>query len=154
MRSDHDALKWLLSFRNPEGQIAHWIQRLQEYDFEIEHRPGLKHNNADALYRRPCPCLAQHCKHCDHQETKERLATLDRAPTTNDEKIEPKACTVSITPAQSASTIDMCQYSQIRQEQMQDPDLKPILEWEQKSDERPERSAVSSYSLTIKHYWS
>jgi hypothetical protein len=35
VRSYHAALKWLLSFRNPEGKIAHWIQRLQEYDFEI-----------------------------------------------------------------------------------------------------------------------
>ena len=130
VRTDHAALKWLLSFRNPEGQIARWIQRLQEYDFEIEHRSGLKHNNADALSRRPC--LAQHCKHCDRQETKERLATSDQAPTTNDEKIEPKACTVSLTPAESASTIDMSQYSQIKQEQMQDPDLKPILEWKEK----------------------
>ena len=77
VRIDHAALKWLLSFRNPEGQTARWIQRLQEYDFEIEHRSGLKHSNADALSRRPC--LAQHCKHCDRQETKERLATPDRA---------------------------------------------------------------------------
>ena len=153
MRTDHAALKWLLSFRNPERQIARWIQRLQEYEFEIEHRSGRKHNNADALSR--CCCLVQHyCKHCDHQETKERLATLDQAPTTNDEKIEPKACTVSLTPAESASTIDMSQYSQIQQEQMQDPDLKPILEWKEKSEERPKWSAISSYSPTTKHYWS
>ncbi|GBN70607.1 hypothetical protein AVEN_61473-1, partial [Araneus ventricosus] len=33
----------------PEGQIARWIQRLQEYDFEIQHRKGTSHGNADAL---------------------------------------------------------------------------------------------------------
>ena len=54
VRTHHAALKWLLSFRNPEGQIARWIQRLQEYDFEIEHHSGLKYNNVDALSRRPC----------------------------------------------------------------------------------------------------
>jgi hypothetical protein len=91
VRSDHAALKWLLSFRNPEGQIARWIQRLQEYYFEIQHRPGLKHNNADALSRRPC--LVHHCKHCDRQETKERLAALNQVPTPNEEniKVEPKS---------------------------------------------------------------
>ena len=26
VRTDHAALKWLLSFRNPEGQTARWIQ--------------------------------------------------------------------------------------------------------------------------------
>ncbi|MBJ5695524.1 hypothetical protein JGG83_23010, partial [Salmonella enterica subsp. enterica serovar Derby] len=36
--TDHGALRWLMSFRNPEGQTARWIQRLQEYHFTIEHR--------------------------------------------------------------------------------------------------------------------
>lgn len=37
IRTDHAALKRLLSFRYPEGQVARWLQRLQEYDFTIEH---------------------------------------------------------------------------------------------------------------------
>ncbi|KAG5885094.1 hypothetical protein JTB14_003968 [Gonioctena quinquepunctata] len=55
LRTDHAALKWLLQFKNPEGQVARWIERLQEFDFEIEHRAGTSHKNADALSRRPCP---------------------------------------------------------------------------------------------------
>ena len=55
-------LKWLLSFREPEGQVARWIQQLQEYHFKVEHRPGKQHGNADALSR--CPCLEDGCKHC------------------------------------------------------------------------------------------
>ncbi|GBM21987.1 Retrovirus-related Pol polyprotein from transposon 297, partial [Araneus ventricosus] len=43
LRTDHASLGWLLNFREPEGQIAHWIQRLQEYDFEIQHRKGTSH---------------------------------------------------------------------------------------------------------------
>ena len=39
------------SFRNPEGQLARWLEKLQEYSFTIEHRPGTKHLNADALSR-------------------------------------------------------------------------------------------------------
>jgi hypothetical protein len=31
-----------------------WIQRMQEYNFTSEHRQGRKHNNANALSRRPC----------------------------------------------------------------------------------------------------
>ncbi|GBM32997.1 Transposon Ty3-I Gag-Pol polyprotein [Araneus ventricosus] len=42
------------SYWEPEGQIARWIQRLQEYDFEIQNRKGTSHGNADALSRRPC----------------------------------------------------------------------------------------------------
>ncbi|GBN06400.1 hypothetical protein AVEN_236642-1 [Araneus ventricosus] len=43
-----------------EDQIAGWIQRLQEYDFKIQHRNGTSHGNADALSRRPCK---ESCKH-------------------------------------------------------------------------------------------
>lgn len=39
IRTDHSALQWLTQFRNPEGQLARWIQKLQTYNFEIAHRP-------------------------------------------------------------------------------------------------------------------
>ncbi|KAF8784306.1 Retrovirus-related Pol polyprotein like [Argiope bruennichi] len=57
--TDHASLTWLLNFKNPEGQIARWIQRLQEYGMEIRHRKGSAHGNADALSRRPC---SENCK--------------------------------------------------------------------------------------------
>ena len=34
--------------------MAHWIELLQEYDFDIVHHQGKVHCNADALSRRPC----------------------------------------------------------------------------------------------------
>ena len=54
IRTDHGALKWLYCMRNPEAQVARWLEKLQEFDFEVIHRRGLKHINADALSRRPC----------------------------------------------------------------------------------------------------
>ncbi|KRX12461.1 Retrovirus-related Pol polyprotein from transposon 17.6, partial [Trichinella nelsoni] len=53
-RTDHNALKWLRNFREPEGQVARWLERLAEYEFEVVHRPGQQHRNADALSRRVC----------------------------------------------------------------------------------------------------
>lgn len=38
VRTDHAALSWLLSFKNPECQMAKWIERLHQYDFEVVHR--------------------------------------------------------------------------------------------------------------------
>lgn len=35
------------------GQVARWIDQLAEYDFEIVHRPGKQHANADAVSRYP-----------------------------------------------------------------------------------------------------
>ena len=54
LRTDHGSLTWLSNFKEPEGQLARWLERLQEYDFTILHRPGRKHQNADSLSRRPC----------------------------------------------------------------------------------------------------
>ena len=54
LRTDHGSLTWLWNFREPEGQLARWLERLQELDFEIVHRRGRKHTNADALSRLPC----------------------------------------------------------------------------------------------------
>ncbi|GFR33004.1 retrovirus-related Pol polyprotein from transposon 412 [Trichonephila clavata] len=65
LRTDHASLTWLLNFKNPEGQVARWIQRLQEYDVEIRHIKGSAHGNADVLSRRPCP---ERCKYCSRVE--------------------------------------------------------------------------------------
>ena len=54
LRTDHGALTWIQKFKEPEGQVARWLQKLQEYQFSIIHRPGKQHNNADALSRLPC----------------------------------------------------------------------------------------------------
>ncbi|KAL5516359.1 hypothetical protein EMCRGX_G001657 [Ephydatia muelleri] len=55
VRTDHASLRWLQSFHEPEGQVARWLECLSEYDFEVVHRPGTKHTNADALSCMPCP---------------------------------------------------------------------------------------------------
>ena len=44
---------WLRNFKEPEGQLARWLERLEEFQFEIVHRKGKVHSNADALSRIP-----------------------------------------------------------------------------------------------------
>ena len=41
------------NFKDPTGQLARWLEQLQEFHFEVIHRKGLTHQNADALSRRP-----------------------------------------------------------------------------------------------------
>ena len=54
LRTDHGPLTWLYSMKEPEGHVARWLEKLQEYNFEIVHRKGLRHINADAMSRLPC----------------------------------------------------------------------------------------------------
>ena len=54
VRTDHSALRWIMTFKEPEGQVARWIEILSRFHFKIIHRNGLKHLNADSLSRIPC----------------------------------------------------------------------------------------------------
>jgi len=59
LRTDHQSLKWLFSWKMPStSQYFSWLSQLQLYDFEIQYRPGSQHVNADALSRLPW------CKQC------------------------------------------------------------------------------------------
>lgn len=55
VRTDHQAISWLFSFKEPKSRIARWIGVLSAYDFSIEYRPGNKHQNADFMSRCPNP---------------------------------------------------------------------------------------------------
>ena len=73
LRTDHHSLKWLRTFKNPEGILARWIETLAEFDYSIEHRPGKLHCNADALSR-------QQCKQCwGHPQKTPWVDELERA---------------------------------------------------------------------------
>ena len=71
-RTDHNSLKWLRNFRDPEGQVARWLEILAEYDFKVIHRPGPQHTNTDALSRLPC-------RQCDWRELEEGTAAEEAA---------------------------------------------------------------------------
>ena len=49
--TDHSALRWLFSQKEPIGRIARWITAMMEHSFKVIHRSGEKHSNADALSR-------------------------------------------------------------------------------------------------------
>ena len=51
--TDHRPLKWLKTMTAPNNLFARWISEIQSYDFEVKHRPGRLHSNADTLSRYP-----------------------------------------------------------------------------------------------------
>ena len=53
VRTDHNSLIWLMRFKNIEGQLARWIDELQNYNMELLHRAGRDHGNADGMSRLP-----------------------------------------------------------------------------------------------------
>lgn len=52
--TDHKALVWLQTAKHT-GRLERWALKLQEYNFQIIHRPGKSNLVADALSRRDYP---------------------------------------------------------------------------------------------------
>ena len=53
IRSDHEPLQHLKTLHQPRAQVAKWLEVLADFDFQLLHRAGRSHTNADGLSRRP-----------------------------------------------------------------------------------------------------
>jgi hypothetical protein len=53
--TDHCPLTWLKSIKEPKGRLARWLLTISEYDWQIRHKAGKHHRNADGLSRAPLP---------------------------------------------------------------------------------------------------
>ena len=49
--TDHSALQWLMTKREPTGRLARWCLKIQSYHFTVKHRKGSQNQNADAISR-------------------------------------------------------------------------------------------------------
>ena len=133
IRTDHSALQWLKTLKDPEGQLARWLARLGQYNFNVQHRPGTKHLNADSLSRRPCDA---DCKHCRRRELQQDI--LCRAAE-------------SVLPQQGP---DSTQADSIQAMQRADDDLATIIIHKEQRDDRPTWEEFSSASAVAKRYWA
>lgn len=120
-----------MSFREPEGQVARWLEQLASFQFTVEHRAGKSHQNADALSRRPC--LTDECRYCSRAEARE----VENQPPS-----EP-VCQV-VLPAETAGW---------RELQVEDPDLREVRKWVE-DGRRPDWEEVVRLSATVRGLWS
>ena len=109
---DHYSLKWLKTFKIPEGIMARWteILALAEFDIEIEHRPGRVHSNVDGVSR-------PFCKQCEGKVPKTHwIDELERA----DELTEPLSINRIIFLPEITD-------DEVKELQEEDADLGPII---------------------------
>lgn len=119
-----------MSFREPEGQLARWIEQLQEYNFFIVHRQGNSHSNADGLSRRPCRL---DCWHCSRAEAKDEEARREQTEQCMALRLD--------------DVIDWAR------EQQGDPELRTVLEWVE-ANRRPDWSEVAAAGPSLRGLWS
>lgn len=124
VRTDHGSLMWLLNFKNPEGQIARWIEVLSSYPLKIEHRQGRSHGNADGLSRIPC-------KQCG-------MTDADKN---------------NITENENSVHLGTDEKDDIKSLQADDKDLQRVIEWVQKN-KKPTFSVITEEHFTVKCLWN
>uniref|UniRef100_A0AAV2LIB8 Integrase catalytic domain-containing protein n=1 Tax=Knipowitschia caucasica TaxID=637954 RepID=A0AAV2LIB8_KNICA len=115
-----------MSFKEPEGQIACWLEELAPYNFKVEYRAGSRHANEDAMSRRPC--ALDGCRYCEKREAKEQELRVE-------EQAGP-LCSGEGPICEVAELHDPLEW---RAQQELDPDLQPVLQWVE-SGQRPQWS--------------
>ncbi|ROT65803.1 hypothetical protein C7M84_016211 [Penaeus vannamei] len=120
--TDHAALRWTL--KEPEGQLARWLGKLEQYNYQVVHRAGHVHNNSDSLSRRPCEPNCNHCSHRESEITCRRLV-VSESIVEADEKW--------------------------REDQQKDQDLAPVIQWLEAGKKRLQWEAVSPESPATKY---
>jgi hypothetical protein len=151
VRTDHAALKWLLNFKNPEGQLARWMEVLAEYNLVIEHRAGRNHQNADGLSRKTClQCGRQEVK-VEQTERKERKwVKWDEVQTDDTEDVEnsmeSRVRVLSLQPEWS--------HNDMRSAQLKDSDIGLLMEAKEGVGTRPTWEEVQPTSRITKTYWA
>ena len=136
IRTDHAALQYLQRTPEPIGQQARWLDVIGEFDFEIEHRPGRSHGNADAMSRKPC------------RQCGSGLAEQAEPVTEPDAKV----CTIHMAAPEEDPTHPWSPQS-IATATAEDPELRVVLEWLKNPVGRPSWSEILPLGKNMKNYW-
>ena len=175
--TDHSSLAWLMRFRHLQGMLVCWLEELNQYDMVIQHRPGVKHGNADGLSRLPdplpyCDCYeavatleslpcggCDFCSHLHHQWSRFEVDVDDVIPlavrkvslgdeTDWDEIISSEYLD------QPEDTIWLPRFSpeELRKFQLDDPDLSQLIGWLE-SDSTPLLADLYLCSPLVKKFW-
>jgi len=166
VRTDHAALTWLRRTPDPVGQQARWLEQLEEYNFTVEHRSGIKHANADALSRRPCTrkqCLCHEDTEtafgrlADQSFPQEHAVAAVQREFQPDDVIDAQTSTASSqeSPQEESGVVTGQQWSTegLRVAQRADPDINVIIELMEANDEQPSWETVSPLSSDVKFLW-
>ena len=182
LRTDHGSLRWIFEFKNPRGQVARWLEHLSQFDFDIEHRAGTKHQNADGLSRRDFEKCAhdddedQQCQQCEQTrkdwenfteevdnvvdvgipiEGKPPLETIVRSIKGTERVIKEHQDVKDLEDQKidpTTSFLPCYTNTDLEAMQREDEELQILHQW---IDERqlPDRETAASYSPALRKYW-
>ena len=149
LRTDHGSLRWLFSFKEPEGQMARWLERLSRFNPDIQHRPGIKHGNSDGLSRIPCEGKCRNCMK-GHELEAELSTQRVRAQRTNGLRRQ-RGRTARVRKQRDPDPLPSTEWmKEIKEWQTDDRDLQIVSSW----TERPRWAEIAQESTTVKYWWA
>jgi len=161
LRTDHGSLVWLQNFREPEGQLARWLEKLQEYEFTIVHRSGSHHGNADALSRRPCsqchrletanPSVGTPCVAVNGNTATVTSAKVESTAVEKGAQLPTSVTAVNIIDGATASD-NLSDRIAIRRAQLDDEIIKPIIQAKE-SGKTPDENSLRGTPKQTYQLW-
>ena len=164
LRTDHAPLTWLRSTPEPIGQQGRWLEILEEFDFHIEHRPGIRHGDAAALSRKPCNVKSCACRiESEISSIKEMNANLSMASAYS----AGPADRHTSTEIEQINGVVVCQETVddvllegerwsipgLRNAQNDDPEISCVLNLIQQYTEKPPWNVVALQTHDVKALW-
>jgi len=149
IRTDHAALSWLRRTPEPLPQLARWMTFIEQFDYEVHHREGRRHGNADGLSRRPVVNEADVTEDLNEELVSEKE---------EDEASQPKIRTLVLTDSVSAKVRESPhedspatdELASLQQEQRLDEALGRIIHLRLTSNEVPAHEELSVESEITK----
>ncbi|CAG2184771.1 TRMT2A [Mytilus edulis] len=158
--TDSITVRWLNNSKDATGRLGRWSLFLQQYTFNIVHRPGTQNQNADALSRRDYPIDSQDKEYQSdddlpeigslHAERKEHIAVTFEFGWENNIRI-PEV--LAIEEDQPKDPDEMLPTRQtLYQLQRNCPDFKPIFDYKLKGLVPDEAQKARSLVAKAYHY--
>ena len=149
--TDSRALVYLQTMKKLTGIYFRWLSEIQEYEFEVRHRPGKKNCNCDALSR---------CNHLDAPTKEEEEEEEGYIHTiTNDEKMVHKLYKVIRKRERMCERLrrihrisDQLTKQNLVKEQEEDPVLKQVRKW-LKQGKLPMKNELKGGEENLKIYY-
>ena len=152
IRTDHAPLTWLRRTPDPIGQQGRWLEIMEEYDFQVQHRPGVKHGNADAISRRPCRIKSCVCRQGEESKVDQVLA--DRPTTSVAQAVFSFAVSASSTTDGNDSLLEGWSMDGLRAAQDSHPDISCILQLMKENEAKPPWDAAALQSRDVRILWN
>jgi len=154
IRTDHSALQWLRRTPEPIAQAGRWLAIMEEFSFEVQHRAGAKHQNADALSRYPPYPEDDSTFIGGDAATRAVRRGVEEDP---DFRVKPESSTRA--PETESDPVGQQVWhvhapAELAEMQGDDPDVGPIVKLRLEYNDQPPFETVRDQSTTTKIYWS